>query len=792
MVQENDGFATTYKNRLLTLFGKDIEEASAYDKYAALASLVRDLIGQRWLETTRRYDVRGDKQAYYFSAEFLPGRLLDCSLRSLGVRDSWAAALQEMGIDYAELADQEHDAGLGNGGLGRLAACFLDSLAAAGLPGHGCGIRYTYGLFEQSIVGGEQVEHPDRWLKDLNVWEYRKADKAVNVVFAEPLGIVKAVPYDIPVIGFGNDTVNTMRLWSAEVRDDLPVNYSNLGPNDYRRLMEYKSMVEAISQILYPDDRYEEGRMLRLVQEYFMVSAGVQSIVRHVKRKHGTIIDIDKRVAIHINDTHPALAIPELMRVLVDQEGVAWDEAWRITCGTMSYTNHTVMPEALEKWPIDKFRSLLPRIYEIVSEINERFCRDLWQRYPGNWDRIAAMAVTAYGQVRMAHLAVVGSHSVNGVSKLHSEILENNLLKLFYEDTPNKFNNKTNGITHRRWLLSANPELAELVNQTIGPDWVRRPDELTKLLPYATDAGFQEQLAIVRRKRKEAFAKLVGGKYGVILDVDSIFDVQVKRIHLYKRQLLNVLRILELYNRLRDNPTLNIRPRTFIFAGKAAPGYYLAKRIIKLINTLATVINGDDTIGDRLKIVFIENYNVSAAELIIPASDISEQISTAGTEASGTSNMKFMLNGAITVGTLDGANVEIQEAIGADNIFIFGLDAEAVAARLKEGRQPLDIYNGDARLQRCVSQFIDGTLSPMREDFRPLYDHLIYGGGEFFELEDFAAFIDVQDRVSELFADGQKRWQIATANIAAAGAFSSDRTVREYAQQIWHLKSPRR
>lgn len=786
-MREKGGFAADFKNRLLTLFGKDIEEASAYDLYAALASLVRDLIGQRWLETTRKYDVKGEKQAYYFSAEFLPGRLLDCSLRSLGVRDSWAAALQEMGIDYAVLVDQEHDAGLGNGGLGRLAACFLDSLAAAGLPGHGCGIRYTYGLFEQSIVGGEQVEYPDRWLKDLNVWEYRKADKAVNVVFAEPLGVVKAVPYDIPVIGFGNGTVNTMRLWSAEVRDDLRVNYSNLEPDDYRRLLEYKSWIEAISQVLYPDDRFEEGRVLRLIQEYFLVSAGVQSIVRHMKRKHGVVRDLHQRVAIHINDTHPALAIPELMRVLMDQEGMDWDEAWRITCGTMSYTNHTVMPEALEKWPTDKFRSLLPRIYEIVNEINERFCCGLWQKYPGDWDRIAAMAVTAYGQVRMDHLAVVGSHSVNGVSKLHSEILKNNLLKLFYEDTPDKFNNKTNGITHRRWLLSANPELAELVSETIGPDWVRRPDELVKLLPYATDAVFQERLEIVRRKRKEALAKLVDSKYGIVLDTDSIFDVQVKRIHLYKRQLLNILRILELYNRLRDNPSLNIRPRTFIFAGKAAPGYYLAKRIIKLINHLATVINSDDTIGGKLKIVFIENYNVSAAELIIPAADISEQISTAGKEASGTGNMKFMLNGAITVGTLDGANVEILEAVGADNIYIFGLDAKAVAARLREGSRPLDTYNGDIRLQRGVNQLIDGTLSPVRDDFRSLYDHLLYDGGEFFELEDFAAYIDVQDRVNQLFSDGPKRWQMATANIAAAGAFSSDRTVREYAQKIWHL-----
>ncbi len=781
-------FKTAFINRLMTLSGKDLEEASAYDKYAAVASLVRDVIGQRWVNTTRRYDANDEKQVYYFSAEFLLGRLLDSNLRSLGVRDVWAEALKEMGIDYGELAGQERDAGLGNGGLGRLAACFLDSMAAIGLPGHGCGIRYTYGLFEQRIVNGEQVEQPDVWLKDLNIWEYRKADKAVTVRFGEPLGAVKAVPYDIPVIGFGNGTVNTLRLWSAELRDGIAVNYSSLGPDDYRRLLEYKNQVEAISQILYPDDRYESGRLLRLVQEYFLVSAGVQSIVRHMKRKHGTVGDLDKRAAIHINDTHPALAIPELMRILMDGEGLSWDEAWRLTIATISYTNHTIMPEALEKWPEDKFRNLLPRIYEIVREINERFCRQLWDRYPGDWDRIAAMAVTAYGQVHMANLAVAGSHSVNGVSKLHSGILRDDLLKLFYAHTPEKFNNKTNGVAHRRWLLAANPELAALVTDTIGPAWVQRPGELERLLPFAADGAFRQRLAGVRRERKLALAKFVGDKYGLSLDPESIFDVQVKRIHAYKRQLLNVLRIMDLYWRLKDNPGLGVRPRTFIFAGKAAPGYYLAKKVIKLINTLAASINYDKTVNDRLKVLFVENYNVSLAELIIPAADISEQISTAGKEASGTGNMKFMMNGALTVGTLDGANVEIREAVGEDNIIIFGLQADEVAGCRATGRgNPLLIYNSDEQVRRCVNWLADGSLSAIRDEFKPLFDYLVYDG-QYCELADFAAYIGAQAKADELLADEVTHWQSAAINIARSGTFASDETVRAYADDIWGVR----
>lgn len=790
MLLDKEQCKADFQKRLLALSGTGLDEASDYDKYTALSSLIRDYIGQQWVNTTRRYDAQKQKQVYYFSIEFLPGRLLDTYLRNLGIRETWVEALAELGISYSELAHAEHDAGLGNGGLGRLAACLLDSLASLGLPGHGCGIRYTYGLFEQAIVDGIQVEKPDIWLKDLNIWEYRKAAKAVLVQFGPPLGAVKAVPYDIPLIGDGGNTVNTLRLWSAEVCDEFNVNYSTFAPADYRKLLEYKNWVESISQILYPDDRYEEGRVLRLVQEYFLVSAGVQSIIRHIKCKQGPgLASLADQIAIHINDTHPALAIPELMRILMDEEGLGWNEAWQITTHTISYTNHTVLPEALEKWPVSQLQSLLPRIYEIIHEINERFCADLWQRYPGEWDRIAAMAVIADGYVKMAHLAVVGSYSVNGVAKLHTRILQDDLLKPFYQYTAEKFNNKTNGITHRRWLLSANPGLADLITASIGPAWLRQPETLEKLLPYAGDASFQQKLAAIKCQRKQALAKWIGDRYQISLDSDSIFDVQIKRIHAYKRQLLNALRIMDLYNRLKDNPGLDIPPRTFIFAGKAAPGYYLAKKIIQLICTLAKQINADSSIQGKIKIVFVENYGVTLAERIIPAADISEQISTAGKEASGTSNMKFMMNGAITVGTLDGANVEIREAVGEDNIIIFGLTAEEVAACYQTGQcDPMIVYHQNERARRCVNQLIDGSLPVIGDELKPLYDYLLQKDGHFLELRDFASYLEAQEKIDRLFRNERDRWRMAVTNIAHSGRFSSDRTVREYADNIWHIR----
>ncbi|CUH94559.1 Glycogen phosphorylase [Propionispora sp. 2/2-37] len=783
-------YKQVFRQRLLALAGTGLDEASTYEKYAALASLVRDHIGQHWVDTTRRYDVEKQKQVYYFSIEFLPGRLLDSNLRSLGLRDLWIDVLAELGIDYQELADAEHDASLGNGGLGRLASCFLESMASLGLPGHGCGIRYTYGLFEQSIINDMQIEKPDTWLKDLNIWEYRKPNKAVEVRFGAPLGVVKAVPYDIPLIGYENSTVNTLRLWSAEVQDTSGLSYSSLAPDDYRKLLEYKNWVESISQILYPDDRYEEGRILRLVQEYFLVSAGLQSIVRHIRRKQGTDLStLADRVAVHINDTHPALAIPELMRILLDEEGMGWDEAWRITTRTISYTNHTVLPEALEKWPVSEVQSLLPRIYEIIHEINERFCAELWQHYPGEWGRIAAMAVIADGFVKMAHLAVAGSYSVNGVAALHSSILQKDLLHLFYQHTPGKFNNKTNGITHRRWLLGANPGLADLITDTLGPGWLHQPAMLKNLQAHAEDAAFQEKVAAIKTERKQQLARLINETYHVALDCRSIFDVHIKRIHAYKRQLLNVLRIMELYNRLRDNPNLDVLPRTFLFAGKAAPGYYLAKKIIQLINVLARKVNADKTIKDKIKIVFLENYGVTLAERIIPAADVSEQISTAGKEASGTSNMKFMLNGAITVGTLDGANVEIREAVGEDNIIIFGLTAGEAAECYRTGRcNPLPIYQQDERVRQCVNQLIDGSLPVIGDEFKPLYDYLLQPSGHFLELQDFAAYVEAQQTIDQLFRDERQRWKMAITNIAQAGRFSSDYTVKEYADGIWHIR----
>lgn len=782
-------FKAAFIKRALALFGFGLDEVTPYGQYEALASLVRDYIGQWWVDTKRRYD-KGEKQVYYFSIEFLPGRFLDANLQNIGVKDSWSQALAELGINYEELARQEQDAGLGNGGLGRLAACFLDSMASLGLPGHGCGIHYTCGLFKQEIINGEQVEKPDTWSKDLNIWEYRRPDKAVTVNFGPPLGTVLAVPHDIPIIGFRNKTVNTLRLWSAEVREDLEVNLSAMTPDDYQKRLKHEDWVEALSEMLYPDDRYEEFRILRMLQEYFLASAGVQSIVRHVKSKQGGVANLPEKVAIHINDTHPALAIPELMRVLIDEEGLDWDTAWRMTTSTVSYTNHTVLPEALEKWPIDKFRTLLPRIYEIINEINERFCRELWQRYPGEWDRIAAMAIIAYGYVHMANLAIVGSHSVNGVAKLHTEILQKDLFKLFYQLNADKFNNKTNGINHRRWLLQANPELAGLIDAAIGPNWHNHPEELTRLKAFAADQEFQEKLAAIKLLRKQALAKYILDTYNISVDVNSIFDIHVKRIHAYKRQLLNALRIMDLYNQLKNNPELDILPRTFIFAGKAAQGYFLAKKIIKLINALAVLINNDPVINGKIKMVFIENYGVSLAEMIIPAADISEQISTAGKEASGTSNMKFMMNGAIIVGTLDGANIEIQETVGEDNILIFGLKAGEVVERLQSGKSnPADVYHSEMRVSRCINQLIDGTLFPNKDEFRPLYDYLL-GTGEFFELQDFAAYLDVQAQADLLFRDQARRWSMAIANIAGSGVFSSDRTVSEYASDIWKIRAP--
>lgn len=792
------------REKLQALYGESLEEASPQDKYTAIGSIIRDQISKKWLQTNRQYLERNEKQVYYFSLEFLLGRLMGSNLLNLGAREEIAKTLGEIGIDLNEIEEMEADAGLGNGGLGRLAACFLDSLASLQLPGHGCGIRYKYGFFEQRIIDGYQVELPDNWLREGNIWEVRKTDKAVEVKFGgtirqeevegrlifthENYESVMAVPYDTPIVGFKNNTVNTLRLWSAEAaRTDF--DFSSFNHGDYLKAVEYKYSVEAISQVLYPDDNNYKGRELRLKQQYFFVSAGLQSIVRRFRIKHGSLSDFADKVAIHINDTHPVLAIPELMRILLDEEGMSWEEAWHITNNTISYTNHTVLSEALEKWPVEMFQRLLPRVYMIVHEINERFCRELWNRYPGDWDRIRAVAVVADDHVKMAHLAVVGSHSINGVAEIHTEILKKQEMKNFYDFYPYKFNNKTNGITHRRWLIKANPDLAKLITATIGEGWVNHPTDLIGLLNHIDDSSFRETLQSIKQRNKVRLAKIIKSKYDIDIDTNSIFDVQVKRLHAYKRQILNVLHIMDLYNRLRENPDLDMVPRTFIFGAKAAPSYFQAKTTIKLINTLASIVNNDKLVNDKLKVVFLENYRVSLAEMIFPAADISEQISTAGKEASGTGNMKFMINGAITVGTMDGANIEIRDEVGDENIIIFGLTASEVINYYKNGGyNSLELYNNDSRIKRVLDQLVDGFFPVSNEEFRNIYNALLYHNDEFFVLKDFLSYAQAQEKVDQAYRDNGKWLGMSISNIAHAGKFSSDRTISEYAAGIWKIK----
>lgn len=783
------------------MHGKDLSEGTDNNRYEALGSLIRDYVVEKWIRTNKCYNRTGEKQVYYFSMEFLLGRLLGNTLLNLGIRDTCKEGLNELGIDLETLEALEQDQGLGNGGLGRLAACFLDSMASLNIPGHGCGIRYKYGFFEQKIINGSQVEAPDNWLRDGNVWEIKKPDKAQIVKFGGEVRVeslngelkfthmnydpVLAVPYDIPVAGYENNVVNTLRLWSAE-----PVNnefdFSSFNRGDYLKAIEYKNSVEAISQVLYPDDSLYEGKRLRLKQQYFFVSAGLQSIIKHHKKQGIDIRNLDEKMAIHINDTHPVLAIPELMRILMDEEGIGWDDAWRITINTISYTNHTILAEALEKWPIDMFKKLLPRIYMIVEEINRRFCEDLWNRYIGQWDKISKMAIISDGYVKMAHLAVVGSHSVNGVAKLHTEILKKQEMANFYYMYPHKFNNKTNGITHRRWLIKSNPELTNLLKETIGRSWIKHPTDMENFERFAEDKAVQQKLYEIKRNNKIHLANIIKEQQGITINPDSIFDVQVKRIHAYKRQTLNCLRIMELYNRLTENPDLNIVPRTFIFAGKAAPGYYLAKKTIELITAVGDKINNDKRIKDKLKVVFLENYRVSLAESIIPAAELSEQISTTTKEASGTSNMKFMMNGAITIATLDGANIEIRDEVGDDNIVIFGLtEREVLDYYQKGGYSAWNTCQGDERIKRVTNDLINGYYSYDKEKFKTIYEHLLTYNDEFFVLKDFDSYLKAQDRVDSLYRDFSKWQSMSIINIAHSGIFSSDRTIQEYATGIW-------
>lgn len=802
---DKETFKEQYVRELKVRSAKKVDETSTWDRYNALGSLVRQYVADDWVDTISRYRERNVKQVYYFSMEFLTGRLMPAYLRNLGINETVREGLAELGFDLDEIAGIEKDQGLGNGGLGRLAACFLDSMAATSIPGHGCGIRYNYGLFEQKIVNGYQVEYPDRWLQNRNVWEVRKADKAVEVrfggtvhqyqengkdkFFVENYESVLAVPHDTPITGYKNGTVNTLRLWSAE--SFIPeFDYSTFSRGDFMRAFDQKHTAEAISQVLYPNDSYEEGRLLRLKQEYFFVSAGVQSIVRSFKKKGVPLKELDAHISIHINDTHPALAIPELMRVLLDDEGMSWDDAWRVTTSVISYTNHTIMSEALEKWSVEMYQQTLPRIWTITNEINERFCKDMFIRLNGDLDRIANMAIVAHGQVRMAFLAIVGSYSINGVAQLHTEILKKQELKDFYDVYPHKFNNKTNGITHRRWLLNANPDLADLITETIGESWIQTPLNMRNLMKYKDDASFKQRVSEVKQGNKNKLADIIKQRNGITVDTASIFDVHAKRLHEYKRQSLNVLHIMHLYNRLLDDPDADITPRTFIFAGKAAPGYYIAKQTIKLINTLAERINHDKRIRDKLKVVFLENYGVSLAEQLIPAADVSEQISTTTKEASGTGNMKFMMNGAITIATLDGANVEIHREVGDDNIMIFGLTEEEVYHLYgTRNYNAMDLYRSDLRIKKIMDQLTDDFLGCGPEEFKGIRDTLLQFNDEFFVLKDFDSYVSAHNRLGRLYRDHSKWMEMSVVNIACSGTFSSDNTIAEYASGIWQTRA---
>lgn len=795
------------RENVKTLYRKTLEAASAEEVYQAAVFAVRDVITDKWMKTHDEYYEKDVKVVYYLSMEFLMGRFFGNSLINLEMYDEVKEVLEELGIDYNMVEDAEPDPGLGNGGLGRLAACFLDSLSTLQLPAYGCGIRYHYGIFEQKIENGYQVEAPDNWLENGDPWGIKRNEYAVEVRFggnvrAVPKGngeyrfvqenyqSVIAVPYDYPVIGYGNNTVNTLRLWEARAKNKLDLKFFNEG--NYQKAAEEELLASTMTDVLYPADEHIQGKELRLRQQYFFISATVQRVVERFKKHHTNFHELPDKVAFQLNDTHPTVAVAELMRVLVDENDVPWDDAWEITRKVCAYTNHTIMAEALEKWPMELFSRLLPRIYQIVEEINRRYCLELQAKYGMDPEKLRRMAIIADGQIRMAYLAIVGSHSVNGVAALHTEILKHQELKDFYELYPEKFNNKTNGITQRRWLLHANHGLAGLISETIGDGWITELTELEKLLPYAEDENFRRRFMEIKKANKVALAKYIKETKGIDINPDSIFDIQVKRLHEYKRQLLNVLHIIGLYNQLKMNPGMDMVPRTFIFGAKAAAGYRRAKLIIKLINAVADVVNNDPTIEGKIKVVFMENYRVSLAERLIPAADVSEQISTAGKEASGTGNMKFMLNGALTVGTMDGANVEIYEEVGKDNIFIFGMSAEEVQAKYQTHYDPWFIYNMNQEVRMALTSLIDGTFDQNTDLFRELYDALLNGFGgradEYFVLEDYADYARAQWDIDAAYRDQTKWAKMAIVNVAKSGKFSSDRTIRQYAEEIWDLK----
>jgi starch phosphorylase len=781
---------------------RDIESATSFDRFIALSLAVRDRLVQRWSQTQRTYYDKGVKRAYYLSAEFLLGRALQSNLQALGIEETYRAVLRDLGVDLDELVEQEPDAGLGNGGLGRLAACILDSMATLELPGYGYGIRYEFGIFEQAIRNGCQVERADEWLKFGNPWEVERPEYAVTVGFGgrteivpdgrggyrvlwHPADHVLGVPYDTPIAGFRTNTVNTLRLWAARAHKDFDFSLFNAG--DYVAAVQAKNASEVISKVLYPNDNFDAGKELRLRQEYFFVACSIHDIVwRHTKTNEG-FSNFGEMVAIQLNDTHPAIAIAELMRVLVDEKGLTWDAAWTQTVAAFGYTNHTLMPEALERWPANLFARLLPRHLEIIQEINRRFLREVTVAFPYDQGRAARMSIFEEGperMVRMAHLAVVGSHSINGVAKLHTELIKKELLRDFYELWPERFSNKTNGVTPRRWLLTCNPQLAKLITSRVGPNWVTELERLEGLESAAKDPEFLAQLRDIKLANKQALAKLIKNELGVDVDARSIFDVLIKRLHEYKRQLLNAIHIVALYLRCKRGE--RVHPRTFIFGAKAAPGYKQAKLIIRLIHSIASVVNADRSVP-HLRVIFLPNYRVSLAEKIIPAADLSEQISTAGMEASGTGNMKLAMNGALTIGTLDGANIEIRDAVGPDNFFLFGMTAEEVLAKRKAGVLGRAAYAEDKELAEAIDFISSGFFSPEEPDaFRPIVNELL-GPDRYMIMSDFRSYADTHSIVADAFADQEMWSHKAALNIARVGTFSSDRTVREYAKEIWNV-----
>ena len=806
---KKEAFKKSVKDNVKFLYRKTIEEATQEQIFQAVSYTVKDVIIDNWLETQKAYDEQDPKTVYYMSMEFLMGRALGNNLINLCAYGEVKEALDELGFDLNCIEDQEPDPALGNGGLGRLAACFLDSLATLNYSAYGCGIRYHYGMFKQKIENGYQIEVPDNWLKNGYPFELRRPEYAKEVHFGgyvrveydpekggnkfihEGYQAVKAIPYDMPITGYDNDVVNTLRIWDAEPIVDFELDSFDKG--DYKKAVEQENLARNIVEVLYPNDNHYAGKELRLKQQYFFVSASLQAAIDKYKKKHSDIKKLYEKVTFQMNDTHPTVAVAELMRILMDEEGLGWDEAWEVTTKSVAYTNHTIMSEALEKWPIELFSRLLPRVYQIIEEINRRFILEIQAKYPGNYEKIKKMAIIYDGQVKMAHLAIAAGYSVNGVARLHTEILKNQELKDFYEMMPEKFNNKTNGITQRRFLLHANPLLADWITEHIGPDWITDLPQLKKLAVYADDDKALQEFMNIKFKNKERLAKYILEHNGVEVDPHSIFDVQVKRLHEYKRQLLNILHVIYLYNQIKMHPEMEFYPRTFIFGAKASAGYATAKKIIKLINSVADVVNNDASINGKIKVVFIENYRVSNAEWIFAAADVSEQISTASKEASGTGNMKFMLNGAPTLGTMDGANVEIVEEVGAENAFIFGLSSdEVINYENNGGYDPNVIYNTDEEIRQVLMQLINGTFSSDTELFRDLYDSLLNTkntdrADRYFILADFRSYADAQKRVEAAYRD-EKGWaKKALLNTAHSGKFTSDRTIQEYVDDIWHL-----